>query len=222
MANSETVAAEVRVKMADPTAFGVFGLAMVTFVAASQKMGWTTGVEYIIPWAFFLGAIAQIWASLVDFKNNNYFGATALGVYGLFWMGVAMHWAISLGWVGELSVNADPRQLAFAFFGYMFFSLFIMVAAFEVHTVMALILVLINVLFLSLGFSTLGINHELFARIAAYTEFSISLLGFYLAGATFLNNFFGRTVLSLGKPLGIIAKGPVKVNKKVIKTAENM
>lgn len=222
MTKQEVIITESRVKMADPTAFGVFGLSMVTFVAASQKMGWTTGVEYVIPWAFFLGAIAQIWASLIDFKNNNYFGATALGIYGLFWMGVAMHWAISLGWFGELSANADPKQLGFAFFGYMIFSIFIMIAAFEVHTVMASILVLINVLFFSLGMATLDINHELFAKIAAYTEFSISLLGFYLCGATFLNNFFGRTVLSLGKPLGLIAKGPIAINKKVAKTAENI
>lgn len=219
MTQQEVIITESKVKMADPTAFGVFGLAMVTFVAASQKMGWTTGVEYVIPWAFFLGALAQIWASLIDFKNNNYFGAIALGIYGLFWMGVAFHWAISLGWFGELSAAADPRQLGFAFFGYMIFSLFIMVAAFEVHTVMASILVLINVLFLSLGLSTLGIQSELFARIAAYAEFSISLLGFYLCGATFLNNFFGRTVLSLGKPLGLIQKGPIAVNKKAVKTA---
>ena len=40
---------ETKIVMSDPTARGVFGLAMVTFVAASAKMGWTTGVTYIIP-----------------------------------------------------------------------------------------------------------------------------------------------------------------------------
>ncbi len=37
---------ETRILMSDPTALGVFGLAMVTFVAASQKMGWNTGFTY--------------------------------------------------------------------------------------------------------------------------------------------------------------------------------
>lgn len=83
-------------KMSDPTALGVFGLSMVTFVAASQKMGWTSGTTFVLPWAIFLGALARIWASTVDFKKNNYFGSIVLGVYGLFWMGVAMHWAISV------------------------------------------------------------------------------------------------------------------------------
>lgn len=219
MVKSETVVTETKIVMSDPTALGVFGLAMVTFVAASQKMGWTTGVEYILPWAIFLGATAQIWASLVDFKKNNYFGAIVLGTYGLFWMGVATHWAISLGWLGEVSPAGDPRQLAFALFGYMIFSLFIMVAAFEANKVFAAILVLINILLFSLGMATLGIEKELFSKLAAYSEFSISLLGFYAAGAVFLNNFFGRTVLSLGKPLGLIQKGPMEVSKKSIKTA---
>ena len=39
---------ETKIVMADPTALGVFGLAMVTFVAASAKLGWTSGVTYII------------------------------------------------------------------------------------------------------------------------------------------------------------------------------
>jgi succinate-acetate transporter protein len=82
---------ETKILMSDPTALGVFGLAMVTFVAASQKMGWTTGFTYLIPWALFLGSIAQVWASSVDFKKNNYFGAIVLGAYGLFWGAVGIH-----------------------------------------------------------------------------------------------------------------------------------
>ena len=200
---------ETKIVMSDPTALGVFGLAMVTFVAASAKMGWTSGVTYIIPWALFLGSAAQIWASTVDFKKNNYFGAIVLGIYGLFWIAVAMHWAISLGWFGALDpAKADPKQLAFACIGYCIFSLFIMVAAFEANKVFAAILVLINVLLSSLALSILGINAPLFSGLAAYSEFGISLLGFYAAGAVFLNSYFGRVVLPMGAPMGWIRKGP--------------
>lgn len=202
---------ETKIILSDPTALGVFGLAMVTFVAASQKMGWTTGSTFIIPWALFLGSAAQIWASTVDFKKNNYFGSIVLGVYGLFWAAVAMHWAITQGWFGAVDpAKADPRQLAYACFGYTFFSLFIMVAAFEANKVFAGILVLINVLLPSLGFSILGINHELFAPLAAWSELLISLLGFYAAGAIFLNSYFGRVLVPLGAPFGFIRKGPAK------------
>ncbi|MCB4361550.1 acetate uptake transporter [Quatrionicoccus australiensis] len=211
---------ETRIVMSDPTALGVFGLSMVTFVAASAKMGWTSGVVYLIPWALFLGSIAQIWASAVDFKKNNYFGAIVLGAYGLFWIAVAMHWAISLGWLGAVGDKADPKQLAFACIGYFIFSLFIMVAAFEANKVFAAILVLINILLPSLALSILGINHEVFGPLAAWSELGISLLGFYAAGANFLNNFFGRTVLSLGAPFGWIKKGPLPITKpQVVKAA---
>ncbi len=211
---------ETKIVMSDPTALGVFGLSMVTFVAASAKMGWTSGVAYLIPWALFLGSIAQIWASAVDFKKNNYFGAIVLGAYGLFWIAVAMHWATSLGWLGAVGDKADPKQLAFACIGYFIFSLFIMVAAFEANKVFAAILVLINILLPSLALSILGINHEVFGPLAAWSELGISLLGFYAAGANFLNNFFGRTVLSLGAPFGWIKKGPLPAAKpQVVKAA---
>ncbi|MEO6352900.1 MAG: acetate uptake transporter [Burkholderiaceae bacterium] len=210
-----TPVTETKIIMSDPTALGVFGLAMVTFVAASSKLGWTTGTVYIIPWALFLGSIAQVWASSIDFKKNNYFGAIVLGAYGLFWIAVAMHWAISLGWLGSVGDKADPRQLGVACIGYFIFSLFIMVAAFEANKVFAAILVMINILLPSLALSIFGINAPFFGKLAAYSELAISLLGFYCAGAVFLNSYFGRTLLPLGKPFGFIRKGPVRTVKEI-------
>ena len=54
---------QVKITTADPSALGLFGLAMVTFVASSQKLGLTEGLSYILPWAFFLGGLAQFYAS---------------------------------------------------------------------------------------------------------------------------------------------------------------
>jgi uncharacterized protein len=205
---------ETKIVMSDPTALGVFGLAMVTFVAASAKMHWTSGVTYLIPWALFLGSIAQIWASSIDFKKNNYFGAIVLGAYGLFWIAIAMHWAISLGWFGVIDpAKADPKQLAFACIGYFIFSLFIMVAAFEANKVFAAILILINILLPALALSILGVNPELCGVLAAWSELGIALLGFYAAGAVFLNSYFGRIILPLGAPMGFIRKGPALAKK---------
>ena len=162
-----------------------------------------------------MGSGAQIWASTVDFKKNNYFGAIVLGAYGLFWAAVAMHWAISQGWFGVIDVTkADPKQLAFACIGYTIFSLFIMVAAFEANKVFAAILVLINVLLSSLALSILGVNTPLFSGLAAYSELGISMLGFYAAGAVFLNSYFGRVILPMGAPLGFIRKGSAPAKAK--------
>ena len=218
--SSPTSVTETKIIMSDPTALGVFGLSMVTFVAASQKMGWTSGSAYLIPWALFLGSIAQVWASTIDFKKNNYFGAIVLGAYGLFWIAVAMHWAIGLGWLGAVGDKADPRQLGVACIGYFIFSLFIMVAAFEANKVFAAILVMINVLLPSLALSLFGINAPFFSSVAAYAELAVSLLGFYCAGAVFLNSYFGRTLLPLGRPFGFIRKGPLAPTAKVVHVIE--
>jgi len=219
-ASPPTPVTETKIILSDPTALGVFGLAMVTFVAASQKLGWTSGTVYLIPWALFLGSIAQIWASSIDFKKNNYFGAIVLGAYGLFWIAVAMHWAVSLGWLGAVGDKADPKQLGIACIGYFIFSLFIMVAAFEANKVFAMILVMINVLLPSLALSIFGINAPFFSALAAYSELAISLLGFYCAGAVFLNSYFGRTLLPLGKPFGFIRKGVLPHQNKDIRIVE--
>ena len=135
-----------------------------------------------------------------------------LGAYGLFWTAVAMHWAIGLGWFGAIDVTkADPRQLGVACIGYFIFSLFIMVAAFEANKVFGAILVLINILLPSLALSIFGINPVFFGDLAAWSELGVSLLGFYCAGAVFLNSYFGRVILPLGAPMGFIRKGPAKV-----------
>jgi succinate-acetate transporter protein len=197
---------ETKIVHADATALGVFGLALVTFVASTQKLGWTTGTAYLMPWSLFLGAVAQIWAATVDYKRNSYFGAIVLGVFGLFWVAVTMHWGIANGWFGEVPANADTRQFGYACLGFMVFSAFITVAAFEANKVFGIILVLILVLLGSLGLQLLGIRPELSGKSAAWAEFFIAILGFYASGAIFLNTFFGRTLLPLGAPMGWVRK----------------
>jgi succinate-acetate transporter protein len=197
---------ETKIVTADATALGVFGLSLITFVASTSKLGWTTGSVYLIPWAIFLGSIAQIWAAAIDFKRNSYFGAVVLGAFGLFWIAVGMHFAIANGWFGAVPENADPKQFGFACLAFFFFCVFVTVAAFEANKVFGVILVLILVLLGSLGLSSLGIEKELLGKTAGWAEFGISILGFYASGAIFLNTFFGRQILPLGKPMGWVKK----------------
>lgn len=191
----------VRIEVADPAPLGLTGLAMVTFVAASQKLGWTEGLSLLIPWAIFLGGIAQLMACVYDFKHNNLFGATAFGLYGLFWVSVAASWMIKLGVFGTtLAAGFDARQLGVVFLGYMIISLFLMVASFKTNKALIAIMVLINVLLLGLAMDAFGMGGY-WHTIAAWSELTISLLGFYAAGASLLNKMYGRTILPLGSPV---------------------
>ena len=189
----------VRIEVADPTPLGLTGLAMVTLVAASQKLGWTTGLSMAIPWAIFLGGLAQLMASVYDFKHNNLFGATAFGLYGFFWISVAASWMIKMGVLGQTLAGAvDVHQLGFAFVGYLIISVFLTIAAFKTNKALIAIMVLIDVLFLGLSLDSFGMG-EYWHTIAAWTELIISMIGFYAAGANLLNKMYGRVILPLGK-----------------------
>lgn len=193
-----------KIVTADPSALGLFGLAMVTLVASSSKLGWTSGVSLVIPWAIFLGAFAQLFACINDAKKNNVFGTTAFGGYAFFWMAVGTTWLIQNGVFGKaLAESADVKQLGFAFVGYLIFTLYMTIGAMETHKVLFMIFVLIDFLFLGLSFSTLGIAKEPMHLLAGWSEFAIAMLSFYGSAAAVLNAHFGKVVLPVGKPFGI-------------------
>lgn len=203
MGNNQTQ--DVKITNADPSALGLFGLAIVTLVASSQKLHLTEGVSFIIPWAVFLGAFAQLFACINDSQKGNTFGTTAFGGYAFFWFGVAVSWLIQLGVFGEkMAETADVKQLGFAFIGYLIFSIFMTIGAMETHKVLFTIFFLIDLLFIGLSLSTFGIIPEAAHKLAAFSELLISLVSFYGSAAAVLNAHFGKEFLPVGKPFGIL------------------
>lgn len=197
----------VKILVADPTPLGLLGLAIVTLVASTVKIGVTTGLSLIIPWGIFLGAVAQLIACVYDFKHNNIFGATVFGAFGLFWLGVCASWLTLLGVFGkELAASMDIHQLGYAVVGYFIFSVIATIAASEANFVLFLDMVFIDILLFGLALNMLGVGGDFTNKLAGYAELMTSIISFYLCGATFLNNFFGRQFWPVGKPLGIWKK----------------
>ena len=181
-----------------PPPLGLFGLAMVTLVASSQKLGLTEGLSFVMPWAFVLGGLERLMACIYDFKQNNIFGATAFGAYGLFWWGVCVSWLIKMGVLGEILHHAaDVRQLGFAFVGYFILSFVLAVSTIKMNKVMLLLMSLICILFLALAADAFG-EGSIWKQVAAYDELAISLVTFYALAAKYLNTFFGKTMLPMG------------------------
>lgn len=197
----------VKIVTADPSAIGLFGLAIVTLVASSQKLGITTGLSYVIPWAIFLGAFAQLFACIQDAKHNNTFGMTAFGAYAFFWFGMAASWLIKLGVFGpELASGLDVKQLGFVFLGYLIFTLFMTIGAMETNKVLFFIFVLIDFLFIGLSLDSFGVGNGAFHSFAAYSEMAIAIVSFYGCGAAVLNTHFGHVFLPVGAPFRIFKK----------------
>lgn len=197
----------VKIANCDPSALGLFGLAMVTLVASSQKLGLTEGVSFVIPWAIFLGGFAQLFACINDSKRQNTFGTTAFGAYAFFWFAVAASWMIKAGVFGQgLVASIDTKQLGFAFLGYLIFTIFMTIGAMETNKSLFIIFFLINFLFLGLTLDSFGVMGEFPHKMAAIAEFLISMASFYGAAASVLNPHFGRVFLPIGKPFGIFKK----------------
>ena len=195
---------KIKIVTADPSALGLFGLAVITLVASSQKLGLTSGVSLVFPWAIFLGATAQLFACINDFKHDNTFGATAFGAFAFFWYSMGFTWLIQNGVFGEkLALAADSKQLGFAFLAYLIFSLYMTLGAMETHKVLFTIFVLIDCLFLGLSLNAFGIMPEISHSLAAWSELLIALMSFYGSAAAVLNKHFGKVFLPVGKPFGI-------------------
>ncbi len=197
----------VKVLFADPSSLSLFGLAMITLVASTQKLGITHGTAFLIPWAIFLGGLAQIIGSIGDYKRGNVFGATAFGAFAFFWISVGFSWMIQNGVLGEtLAKGVDAHQLGFAFVGYFIFSAFMTIGAAEANKVLLTLFIIIDLLLLSLALFTFGVAPEVTHLMAGVFELGIAIGSFYASAATVLNPHLGRTFLPMGKPLGIFKK----------------
>lgn len=187
---------------ADPSALGLFGLAIVTFAASSEKLGFTSGYSTLVPWAIFLGAFAQLFACIGESQRNNTFGTTAFGAFALFWFANASSWLIKMGVFGPiLSASFDDKQLGLILTGYFIFGLYMTVAATQMSRILLIILSFVDLLFLSLSLSNFGIQKQFFVPFAGISELIISLLSFYASAASVLNTTFSRVVFPVGKPL---------------------
>jgi hypothetical protein len=81
---------------------------MVTMVAASQKLGWTNGLSFVIVYASSWGDRPTYRVDL-DFKHNNIWGATVFGAYAFFWYAIATAWMMKMGVFGPI-LAAPPTS----------------------------------------------------------------------------------------------------------------
>ena len=198
---------QVKITTADPTALGLFSLVIVALVESTDELGLTHGFTFIVPWVFFLGGIAQLFAASLDARNNSIFGTTVWGLYGVFWISHAIIMMIQEGFFGStLQASGDVRQLGIAYLGFLIFSIFVTIAAMETNKVLFFIILLLDIEFLGLFLSSFNMIGGAAFYMGAVAEFFVSILSFYAAGAVLLNTSFQKVLLPLGKPFGIFVK----------------
>jgi succinate-acetate transporter protein len=179
---------DMKVGLADPAALGVFGLAMATLVASSEKLGLTQGTADLLPWVIFLGAFAQVIACGIEFKRNKIFAATAFGAFGLFWFAAGMTWYFGYG----------IEQFGFGVLGYFVFSIYMTYAAASINKAFLAIFVAIDMLFGALLFQIFAGGPTM---LSGLMELSVAITGFYASAAIMLKNIAGFEVLPMGRPV---------------------
>lgn len=196
--NIEDKTIEVISREPDPSALGLFGLAIVTLVASSEKLGITSGTMGILPWALFLGGFTQLIAGVLDYKKQNVFGGLAFIGYGMFWIATSLTWAFMYAGIGE----GILKQLGFVYMGYLIFTIYMTIGASKTNRVLFYIFIAIDVLFLGLMLFAFGVSPTFFKLVAGIAELTIALLSFYASAANVLNIHFKRTFL----PIGVLSK----------------
>ena len=189
---------ETKKRLADPAALGVFGLAMATLVASSEKMGLTTGTGGLLPWVLFLGGIAQLLACLGEYKRDNIFAATAFGAFGLFWVSVGLVW-----YLPTMGIAVDKHQLGFAFVGYLVFCIYMTYGAAALNKAFLAVFLLVDLLLVTLvAYVFFGLP----GYIAGMAEIMVSAASFYTAAAVLFKGMAGFEVLPMGKPVVTLKK----------------
>jgi succinate-acetate transporter protein len=146
----------------------------------------------IVAMGFALGGAAQIIAGIMEFKNNNLFGATAFSAYGFFWWSLIFIWCNPFG-----SAAADSFSMGFYLLLWGVFTLFMFIGTLKHNRATQVIFLSLTVLFfmLSIGdFTEIG----MIKTVAGYIGIFCGCSAIYNSLAQIINNEFGRKIMPLG------------------------
>ena len=101
----------------------------------------------------------------------------------------------------EIQKGFDVTQLAFAFVGFLIFSIFGTITALKTNKVVFAIMLLICFLFFDLATDLFLGGKTGFFALTAWSELFISLLSFYGSDAVLVNKVFGKTIFPMGKSI---------------------
>jgi succinate-acetate transporter protein len=200
------VAAPVTLSFADPTALGLFGLAIGCAALLPLAFGMKSAatLDALRTTAIFcllFGGGCQFLAGLMSFANKNMLGGTLLTTFSFNWV---MNW-----WALDGLVNGKPPSSAVVFavdacFLVIFFA---MTYAFAFYSKLLVVFLLDIDLIYGLRIARELLHTQALAMPIAIATVALMLLALYIAVALVLVNASGKSLLPIGAPL-LKAAGP--------------
>jgi len=180
--------------VANPAPLGLMAFGVTTVLLNVHNAGFFAMNTMILAMAVFYGGVAQVIASLQEYKKNNTFGATAFGSFGLFWLTfVAM--IVFPRWTG---VDA-PTKTAVGWYllAWGVFTALMFIATLRINRSLQTVFFSLTVLFVLLAIQAWSGNTTL-EKVAGWEGIFVGLSAVYGSIAQILNEVYGRVVLPIG------------------------
>ncbi len=178
-------------KEANPAPLGLLGFGMTTILLNLHNSGILPLSVITIAMGFALGGLAQIIAGVMEFKNNNTFGATAFTAYGCFW------WSLIIIWCNPWEqYPADAQSLAWYLLLWGIFTLFMFIGTLKQTRANQVVFGSLALLFFLLAAGDFTGMHAI-TTVAGVVGIFCGASALYAAFAQVLNEVYGKTVLPL-------------------------
>lgn len=179
-------------KIANPAPLGLLGFGMTTVLLNLHNAEIIPLSVTIVAMGFALGGTAQIIAGIMEFVNNNVFGATAFTAYGLFWWSLIFIWSNPFG-----NDAADLESMGFYLLLWGIFTLFMSIGTLKHNVATRVVFFSLTALFLLLALADFSEVH-LVHIIAGIVGIFCGCSAIYTSVAQVVNHEFGKTVFPLG------------------------
>ncbi|WP_370005199.1 acetate uptake transporter [Methanothermobacter sp. KEPCO 2] len=187
-------------KTANPAPLGLLGFGITTVLLNLHNAGLFPINSMILAMGFAYGGIAQILASVMEYRKGNTFGTVAFGSYGLFWWSLVLLLVIPklkfIETAGSAAAAADPVAMASYLFMWGLFTLVMFIATLKLKRGIQVIFISLAVLFFLLTAGEIT-GSALITTIAGYEGIFTGAAAMYVGLAEVINETYGRDVLPI-------------------------
>ena len=186
---------------ADPGPLGLAAFAVTTFLLSAKNAGWTDGSgDAWLGFALAYGGGTQLLAGMWEFRNRNVFGATAFSSYGGFWIGLGLY--VLLAAPKAKNVTQEQNDLGWILLAFTIFTAYMLLWSSQVNTAVFLVFFVLEVTFIVLTLGEFSSNTSTL-KLGGMLGVLTAACAWYASAAGVINNMTTRTVLPVGKPMGI-------------------
>lgn len=176
---------------ANPAPLGLIAFGLTTVLLMFHNAGFYGLNSMILAMGLAYGGIAQIIASVMEYRNGNTFAMVAFGSFGLFW------WSyVFLLIIPKLNLGAAPDAASLAAYLFMWglFTIVMFVGTLKISRGLQVIFLTLAILFFLLAAGEITGNKTI-TLIAGYEGIFTGFSAIYVGLAEVLNEVYGRKVL---------------------------